>query len=404
MLETIFTQTQFRQRFPKPPAWRQEAFDAFQRLPLPSAKEEAWRYTDLNGIDFSGIKPLADVQTRFQGQGTHIQAGDKPFEKPAGKLAAWTQAFGNAVQIDVATGTHARLESTVSLLQSGALLQTVHVGAGAQLDFFEHYTSDDASLLFGQKTVFRLAENAQLRYYAVQRFGPQTLSFTEKEFHLSDNARLTCFHADVGSRLSRTVIDHHFDGTNAKTPEHTAVFFGAQKQHFDLSTHALHHGTDTTSDIVVKGALKDAASCVYRGLIRIDANARKTDSFLQDRVLHLNKGVKSNSIPSLYIDNNDVKASHGATVSKLNDESLFYLRSRGLSRATAEKLVVEGFLDELVQRLPHDGLRHQLQADLENKIIIEAEKSTASGPRPAIANKKEKTVTQKNKAAGSKKK
>ena len=390
MLEKIFTQTQFRQRFPQTQAWRQTAFNAFQTLPLPSPKEESWRYTDLNGIDFSSIAPVDDVKPQFESRQARVSAADpdERFGTPSDKISAWTQGFGNALEIDVPAATNARLESTISLHKSGALLQSVHVGAGAKLDFFEHYTSNDSFSMFGQKTVLHVAENAQLRYFAVQRFGQNTLSFAEKEFHLEDNTQLTCFHADVGSRLSRTVVDHHFDGTHAQVPEHTAVFFGSHHQHFDLSTHALHHGTDTKSDIVVKGALKDTASAVYRGLIRIDKNAKKTDSFLQDRVLHLNKGVKSNSIPSLYIDNNDVKASHGATVSKLNDESLFYLRSRGLSRPSSEKLVVEGFLDELVQRLPHEGLRRQLQSDVQNKIMKNMQNQPESqAPKTAIAKK-----------------
>ncbi|MBI2446050.1 SufD family Fe-S cluster assembly protein [Candidatus Micrarchaeota archaeon] len=251
---------------------------------------------------------------------------------------------------------------------SGALLQIVRVGAGAKLDFFEHYASGDDSLLFGQRTAFHVAENAQLRYFAVQRFGSGTLSFAEKEFRLENDTKLSCFHADLGARLSRTAVDHHFEGRNAKAPEHSAVFFGSAKQHFDLTTRALHHGTGTQSNILVKGALKNKASSVYRGLIRIDKNARRTDSYLQDRVLHVSKGVKSNSIPSLIIDNNDVKASHGATVSKLNDESLFYLRSRGLPKTRAEELVVQGFLNDVVRRLPHDGLRQNVADDIERKV------------------------------------
>ncbi|GEM_PF-3117856 len=397
MLEKLFTQTQFRQRFPKPPAWRAEAFERFQTLPLPTSKEEAWRYTDLLSLDFSPLEPVDDVKPHFKGENVQIHApDDEDFCSVADKISAWTRAVGNAVEIDVPAGARARLESTISLQKSGALLQTIHVGAGADLDFFEHYTAapgnadaGNATVMFGQKTIFHVAENATLRYFAVQRFGPNTLSFAEKEFHLADNTKLTCFHADMGSRLSRTVVDHHFDGNHAQAPEHTAVFFGSDHQHFDLSTHALHHGTDSKSDIVVKGALKDTASCVYHGLIRIDKDARQTDSYLQDRVLHLNKGVKSNSIPSLFIDNNDVKASHGATVSKLNDESLFYLRSRGLSRTNAEKLAVEGFLNELVQRLPHESLRQQLQNDLQNKIMrTQPETQTATA---AIQKNKAKT-------------
>ncbi len=369
MLEQTFTQADFDRRFRQPPAWRQEAFQAFQRLPLPSPKEEAWRYTDLNGVDVSAVQKPETVRPSTRGENVRIAAApDERFGPASDKLSAWTLAFGNAVEIDVEPGARARLESAVHLEHTGALLQIVRVGQGAQLDFFEHYTSDSANRLFGQRTVFDVADNARLRYFSVQRFGPKTLSFAEKEFRLAEDCQLQCFHADVGASLSRTVITHRFEGRNASAPEHSAVFFGSDSQHFDLSTHALHQGTGTQSHILVKGALKDKASSVYRGRIQIDANARKTDSTLNDRVLHLSKGVKSNSIPSLFIDNNDVKASHGATVSKLNDESLFYLRSRGLSRPRAEELVVQGFLNDVVKKLPHDGLQKSLVNDIERKI------------------------------------
>ncbi|MBI5226741.1 Fe-S cluster assembly protein SufD [Candidatus Micrarchaeota archaeon] len=369
MLENIFTQTQFQKRFKKPPAWRVTAFKQFQTLPIPTSKDEAWRYTDLFGLNFATLQAVDDVKPHFKGHNVQIQApDDENYGQILDKMSAWTRAVGNAVEIDVPAGAHTRLESTISLEKSGAVLQTVRVGAGAKLDFFEHYTSKDVSLLFGQKTIFHIADNSQLNYYSVQRFGQKTISFTEKEFHLADKSKLTCFHADMGGLLSRTTIAHHFDGKHTEAPEHSAVFFGSNHQHFDLTTQALHHGTATKSNILVKGALKDKASAVYRGVIRIDKEARQTDSYLQDRVLHLSKGVKSNSVPSLFIDNNDVKASHGATVSKLNDESLFYLRSRGLSRTHAEQLVVQGFLQDVIRKLPHERLRKKIEEDVQAKI------------------------------------
>lgn len=370
MLEKIFPQSEFDRRFPKAPAWRQDAFKAFQKLPLPSPKEEAWRYTDLNGVDFPDFTASKDVKPAVKAENAHVAKADadERFGPDSDKMEAWTLAFGNAIEIDVEPGKSARLESNVHLEHSGALLQIVRIGAGAHLDFFEHYTSAPSGILFGQHTVFDVAENARLRYFAAQRFGNRTRSFAHKEFRLSEDAQLTCWHADVGARMSRTAVSHRFKGRNASAPEHSAVFFGSGNQHFDLSTVALHQGVGTQSNILVKGALKDKASSVYRGRIQIDANARQTDSYLQDRVLHLNKGVKSNSIPSLFIDNNDVKASHGATVSRLNDDSLFYLRSRGLSRPKAEELIVQGFLADVVRRLPHEGLKKSLINDIERKI------------------------------------
>lgn len=357
------------ERFEKPDKlepWRKNAFAAFLALPLPSPKDEKWRYTDLAKTDFSTIRKIRKLSVKARMENVQETEGAVVFEKPYDKLDAFAQAFGEIRTFQVEKGKKARLDVEVEPEGSGAVLQTVHVGKGATLDVFVHYHGGRRDL-FVEKSVFFVEEGGTVRYHAVQRFGPEVLSFAEKEFHLGKDAVGGNFHADSGATLSRTVLRHHFDGNGSSQSENKSAYFCKKGQHVDLTTEALHHAVGTKSDILVKGVLGEGGSSVYRGVIRIDKKASGTDSYLQDRVIHLGQNALSHSVPSLFIDNNDVSASHGASVAKISPDALFYLRSRGLSRKKAEKLVVDGFLEEVLSALPEERLNKLLRKDWEEK-------------------------------------
>ena len=112
---------------------------------------------------------------------------------------------------------------------------------------------------------------------------------------------------------------------------------------------------------MVEGILKDESTSVYRGLIRIEKIAQKTNSYLDNKILKLGEKTLANSIPSLKIDANDVKASHGATVGQINEDNMFYLMARGLSRQEAERLIVEGFFEPVIQKIPLEELREKIR-------------------------------------------
>ncbi len=168
---------------------------------------------------------------------------------------------------------------------------------------------------------------------------------------VAPDIRSNSFQCHFANSISKVNINHHLNAP-ATQSINKAAFLLDNSGHFDLETNAFHHSIKTKSDIVVKGALKNKSSSFYKGLIKIDKGAKGTDSFLQDRVIHLDKNVSSNSIPSLKIDENDVRASHGATVSKLNEESLFYINSRGIDKTDAQRIVVEGYLNEVINSIP----------------------------------------------------
>ncbi|OIO26435.1 hypothetical protein AUJ14_01940 [Candidatus Micrarchaeota archaeon CG1_02_55_22] len=320
------------------------AFERYRAFAWPSPKEDSWKYSSPAIFDYSKLPAFAPAKPGVDVEGCKVSF--EPLRAawvPNDKLEHVADAFSSTfLKIVVPKDSVARatLRFTPSASLAGAI--QIDVGEGAALDYAEDWTSKKA-VFSGFKTWFNLARGAKLKHSALQRFAPGSFSLALKEYHLAAASTTNSVHAELGSSFSRLKIDQHFDGDGSAS-ENKALFFGSNAEHFDITTNAFHHARNTKSDIVAKGALKGNSSAVYRGLIKIDKTGSGTDSYLQDRVLHLSKGVKSNSIPSLLIDNNDVHASHGATTSRLDENALFYLRSRGLPRSEAERLVVEGFL------------------------------------------------------------
>src|SRR5947208_1380968 len=146
------------------------------------------------------------------------------------------------------------------------------------------------------------------------------------------------------------------------------VYFAAGDQHFDMRTLQDHAAPRSTSDLLYKGALKDRSHTVYSGLIRVQPGAEKTDAYQANRNLVLSDHAKADSKPELEILNNDVRCTHGSTVGQVDDEQLFYLESRGISRDDAQRLIVEGFFEDVINRVRVEAVRSVLHDAIARKL------------------------------------
>jgi len=146
------------------------------------------------------------------------------------------------------------------------------------------------------------------------------------------------------------------------------LYFGDGDQHFDFNTSQDHVEPNTGSDLLYKGALDGNSRAVFRGIIRVHPGAQRTDAYQTNRNLLLSRGARADSLPNLEIEADDVKCSHGATVGELDAEAKFYLMSRGLSRVQAERLVVLGFLGEVLSKLPLGGVVKKVTRVIEEKL------------------------------------
>ena len=148
----------------------------------------------------------------------------------------------------------------------------------------------------------------------------------------------------------------------------TGAYFADGEQHLDYDTYQLHSAPSTTSDFAFKGALRDKATAVWRGMIRVEKDAQRTNAYQENRNLMLSPTTHAVPIPGLEILANDVRCTHGATVGQVDREQLFYLMARGLSRGEAERLIVRGFFSDVLDRIELEPVREALGEALEARI------------------------------------
>jgi Fe-S cluster assembly protein SufD len=148
----------------------------------------------------------------------------------------------------------------------------------------------------------------------------------------------------------------------------TGAYFADGTQHLDYDTFQEHIAPNTTSDFAFKGALRDQATTVWRGMIRVEREAQKTNAYQENRNLLLSPKAHADAIPGLEILANDVRCTHGATLGQVDREQLFYLMTRGLSRPEAERLIVRGFFQDVLDRIELEPVREALADALEARI------------------------------------
>jgi Fe-S cluster assembly protein SufD len=217
-----------------------------------------------------------------------------------------------------------------------------------------------------------LAEGASLKVAGEQDFGPGTAAFVTRQAIVGRDATVDWAIASVGSRLHRSRIENLLEGRGA-TVNQVEIGFGDGRQLFDLTSYTRHHGEDTTSDLLSKGVFSGSSRGYIKGLIDIARSARGTDTFLGEFSMLLAKTARSVTIPSLEIDQPDVRrAMHSSSVGPIDENQVFYLMSRGLTRAAARKVIVLGFLDPVVARIPLPEAQERLRGLLERKWPAEA--------------------------------
>jgi Fe-S cluster assembly protein SufD len=234
------------------------------------------------------------------------------------------------------------------------------------VDAFQSETYEEAALTSSVVELI-LRDDAKLRYVQVQDWGRHIWNFMTERAVLGRDAELKSLQVTLGSKFTKNSIGSHLRGENALA-EMLGIYFGDGDQFFDHHTWQLHESPYATSDLEFKGALKEKARSVYSGLIKVEVGAQRTDAYQQNRNLVLSRTARADSIPNLEISANDVRCTHGATVSQVEDEHMFYLESRGIPRAEAQKLIVEGFFRPVIDRIPVEEIQDFLQGAIAAKV------------------------------------
>ena len=195
-----------------------------------------------------------------------------------------------------------------------------------------------------------VGDNAQLDVTTLQMLDQSAVTFSTKRTDLGQDAKVNWYSGLFGSMLSRYKIEYFLNGTGASSND-SEVIFGNNEQSFDIQTNVNHESPATEGRVVEKSILRNKSKSLFKGMIRIKENASKSNSFLSGRSILLDEDAKSDAIPGLEIFTNDVKATHSASVAQIDEEQIFYLKTRCLSHEEAERTIVEGFLEPLSRKM-----------------------------------------------------
>ena len=228
--------------------------------------------------------------------------------------------------------------------------------------------SDSSSVTLANTAVELFSRGgAQVQYVSLQRMGRGGVYMANQRTLAERDSTLDTLNVALGGSLGRVDLNARLLGPGANS-DMLGLYFGDENQHFDFNTSQDHVAPHAHSDLLYKGALDGTARGIFRGIIRVHEGAQGTDAYQTNRNLILSDRAIATSLPNLEIEADDVRCSHGATVGQLDAEALFYLMSRGLRREQAERLVVLGFLGEVLSKLPLGGVVEKVTQAIEAKL------------------------------------
>jgi Fe-S cluster assembly protein SufD len=384
---------------------RPDLLERYRELPLPTTKDESWRFTDLRGFDpdsfghdggqTPAMPPAPMLDLSVSGMATVSENGIEIERAPDGvtfeplrdhprlhELVGWDEKFAahnaalweNGLLVVAPRGVvldeplYVRIANSID---GASLFWRLLVVAepGSRFSLIEEYASARADVAAYSNAVVELfvEDGAKLEYVSLQNLSQQTWHFASHHARVGRDAELDWVAGGFGSKKGKIRIQNDLAGPGA-TSRVTGAYFADAAQHLDYDTFQEHIAPNTTSDFAFKGALRDDASAVWRGMIRVEKDAQKTNAYQENRNLLLSKSAHADSIPGLEILANDVRCTHGATLGQVDREQLFYLMSRGLSRSEAERLIVRGFFQDVLDRIELEPVREALGEALEARI------------------------------------
>jgi Fe-S cluster assembly protein SufD len=242
----------------------------------------------------------------------------------------------------------------------------VVLGEGAEAEVWERYSSEGDGL-FNAVVELAVGDGANLRYVCEQEISDEGWVFATQRAEVGRDANLDWVALGFGSAHGKVRMETKLAGRGSSARV-TGAYAGAGTQHLDYDTTQEHAAEDTTSDLAFRGVLAEQATAVWRGMIRVDRGAQRTDAFQESRNLLLSPKAHADAIPGLEIEADDVRCTHAAAVAQVDPEQLYYLRSHGLPIGEAKRLVIEGFLQELVERAHEGPIREALREALEQRL------------------------------------
>jgi Fe-S cluster assembly protein SufD len=413
------------------PSWlrerRLEAWDAYERLPVPDTRGEAWRYTDLSRVpwqdatvaapdgpshaDFPALRDrLRDASSACAAQalvdgapsGAHrldpqlaaqgvvftdllravrehpdliepylLRVGVTP---ERGKFAALHCAFvsgGTFLYVPAGVDVALPFQTLCTLGRPGAAVfphTLIVTGENSSVTYIEESVSPthEAAVLNCAAVEILPGRGSRVRVATVQEWGRHVIHYSLQRARIQRDATVSSLAVTLGARLARVEVQSVLEAEGGSS-EMLGVYLADEAQHVDHNTLQLHVAPHTNSDLLFKGALRDRARSAFSGLIKVSKGAQRTDAYQKNRNLLLSREARADSLPNLEIEADDVRCSHGATIGQADELQIFYLMSRGLTRGEAERLLVHGFFEEVLARVPLPILKDRIREAIARK-------------------------------------
>ena len=409
--------------------YRKMAWETFQRLPYPTLEDEDWRRTSLRSLNMDELQLVngktSDIQQdeiaeRFFQPLTEQRQGGQAILSPEGlsidltpelaekgvvftdletaarehpsivekilgkiidpedgKFAALTGAFAkHGIFVYIPKGLEVvQTLHSIFLAASDGFAQfynlMIYLDEGASLTY-AHETSSledgQDQALTGENLEIYLGPGANLKFIELQTLSRNVWSFGHKKVQVDKDGKLDWVIGTIGSHMTKHFASVDLVGQGAESRV-TGMFFANSKQHLSYKTQQNHLAPRTYSNLLCKGALTETGRSVWRGMIYVAPEAKNADGYQANRNLLLSEGARATSIPGLEILNDEVRCSHGSTVGKIDLEQMFYLQARGIPRPEAERLIVHGFFEDVLSRIPLDRVKERLEQSINRKLI-----------------------------------
>jgi len=393
--------------------------------PLPTQKTRGWEFTDLSALDLDAYTAASDgdpeararadgvlnppegtdhlvVQVDgavLEGGSVDVEGDGRPHEPLVASLESSLERFphlremlgalapadepfvarndrawrGGAL-VYVPRGRRLEAPALISAVQDadGAALSfrtLIVLEEGAEAEVWEQWLTTDSNpdSVFNTVTEVWVGPGANLRYVTAQGLSERGWVFGTQRAEVERDAHLDWVALGFGSARGKVRMETRLAGSGSSARV-TGAYAGNGSQHLDFDTTQEHAAPNTTSDLAFRGVLEESATAVWRGMIRVDPGAQQTDAFQESRNLLLSKSAHADAIPGLEIEANDVRCTHAAAVAQIDAEQLHYLRSHGLSDEQAKRLIIEGFLEALVERLEEGPVKAAVSVALERRL------------------------------------
>jgi Fe-S cluster assembly scaffold protein SufB len=293
----------------------------------------------------------------------------QPMSASSAKYFELAKATAAGSLVVVPAGATATIRLSYPASSDGAKLSTFFtlysIGVGAAVRVLEENRLNSSHVVSSE--VF-LGENAVLHYSTLLASAPAAISLSQRRFFAGPGASVTSLTAVFGASLCKSLSEAVLEGAGSSSRDNSLAF-ASGTQHFDLASNLHHRAVLTKGSSVMRAVLRDSGRAVFWGNIRIDKGAKHADAYLSQNALLLNPGARADAMPTLEIEEADVRATHSSSVTHADDDSLFYLASRGIPKPEAKKTLASSFLESVAERAGVAQALAPIEAEIARKWL-----------------------------------